>query len=114
MTASLTASAVAYSSGMRVDASARERPQRTTFHLVLIKPTHYDDDGYPITWLRSIIPSNTLAALYGLGEDCQRRQALGHDVDIVIKPIDESNCRIRPDRVIADIRRGGGKALICL
>ena len=38
------------------------------FELVLIKPTHYDDDGYPITWLRSHIPSNTLAALYGLGE----------------------------------------------
>ncbi len=26
--------------------------KRSTFHLVLIKPTHYDDDGYPITWLR--------------------------------------------------------------
>ena len=61
--------------------------KKTTFQLVLIKPTHYDDDGYPITWLRSHIPSNTLAALYGLGEDCRQRQALGPDVDIVIKPI---------------------------
>src|SRR5260221_14642537 len=51
--------------------------KRTTFHLVLIKPTHYDDDGYPITWFRSHIPSNTLAALYGLGDDCQQRQVLG-------------------------------------
>ena len=51
--------------------------KRTKFHLVLIKPTHYDDDGYPITWLRSHIPSNTLAALYGLGEDCRRRERLG-------------------------------------
>ena len=33
---------------------------KATFQLVLIKPTHYDDDGYPITWLRSHIPSNTL------------------------------------------------------
>ena len=41
--------------------------KRINFHLILIKPTHYDDDGYPITWLRSHIPSNTLAALYGLG-----------------------------------------------
>ncbi|MBL6613951.1 MAG: hypothetical protein ISP45_08080, partial [Reyranella sp.] len=48
--------------------------KRETFHLILIKPTHYDDDGYPITWLRSHIPSNTLAALYGLGEDCRRRE----------------------------------------
>ena len=37
--------------------------KRTKFHLILIKPTHYDDDGYPITWLRSHFPSNTLAAL---------------------------------------------------
>jgi len=88
--------------------------KRTPFHLVLIKPTHYDDDGYPITWFRSIIPSNTLAALYGLGEDCNRRQVLGPDVDIVIKPVDESNCRVRPDRLIAEIKRAGGKALICL
>ena len=51
------------------------------FHLVLIKPTHYDDDGYPITWLRSHIPSNTLAALYGLGEDSRSRQVLGPDVE---------------------------------
>jgi hypothetical protein len=88
--------------------------KRTVFHLVLIKPTHYDDDGYPITWFRSIIPSNTLAALYGLGEDCNRREVLGPDVDIVITPVDESNCRVRPDRIVAEIERAGGKALICL
>ena len=83
--------------------------KKTTFQLVLIKPTHYDDDGYPITWLRSHIPSNTLAALYGLGEDCRQRQALGADVDIVIKPFDETNIRVRPDKIIADFKRSGGK-----
>jgi len=87
---------------------------KTTFQLVLIKPTHYDDDGYPITWLRSHIPSNTLAALYGLGEDCRARQVLGPDIDIVIRPIDETNTRVRPDKIMADVRRAGGKALICL
>ncbi|NQW52405.1 MAG: radical SAM protein, partial [Rhodospirillales bacterium] len=88
--------------------------KRTKFHLILIKPTHYDDDGYPITWLRSHIPSNTLAALYGLGEDCQAREVLGSDVDIVIHPIDETNTRVRPDRLMAKIERSGGKGLICL
>jgi hypothetical protein len=87
---------------------------KQTFQLVLIKPTHYDDDGYPITWLRSHIPSNTLAALYGLGEDCRQRAVLGPDVDIVIRPVDETNTRVRPERLIAEIRRTGGKALICL
>src|SRR4029077_2603191 len=88
--------------------------KKTTFQLILIKPTHYDDDGYPITWLRSHIPSNTLAALYGLGEDCRQRQALGPDVDIVTRPFDETNVRVRPDRIIADIKRAGGRGLICL
>jgi hypothetical protein len=41
------------------------RPTRR-FCLLLIKPSHYDDDGYVIQWLRSTIPSNSLAALYGL------------------------------------------------
>ena len=87
---------------------------KQTFQLVLIKPTHYDDDGYPITWLRSHIPSNTLAALYGLGEDCRQRAVLGPDVDIVITPMDETNTRVRVDRIVRDFERGGGKGLICL
>jgi hypothetical protein len=89
-------------------------PSKTAFQLVLIKPTHYDDDGYPITWFRSHIPSNTLAALYGLGEDCRRREVLGPDVDIVVKPFDETNIRVRVDKIVADVRRDGGRALICM
>src|SRR5471032_3626347 len=82
--------------------------KKTKFQLILIKPTHYDDDGYPITWMRSHIPSNTLAALYGLGADCQRREVLGPDVEIVMRPIDETNTRVRPDRLMAEIKRTGG------
>ena len=51
------------------------------FHLFLIKPSHYDDDGYVIQWLRSAIPSNTLAALNGLVMDCIDRKVLGEDAD---------------------------------
>ena len=47
------------------------------FHVVLIKPAHYDDDGYPIQWVRSAIPSNTLACLNGLAMDAQHRSILG-------------------------------------
>ncbi len=42
------------------------------FHFIMIKPSHYDDDGYPIQWLRSDIPSNTLAAVNGLALDSVR------------------------------------------
>src|SRR5262249_36047581 len=43
------------------------------FQLVLIKPSHYDDDGYVIRWWRAMIPSNSLAAIYGIAADCAER-----------------------------------------
>src|SRR5437016_13772973 len=88
--------------------------QRTLFHFVMIKPTHYDDDGYPIQWFRSAIPSNTLACLNGLAEDVRRRRLLGPEVEIHIDTYDETNRRVRPQRIIRQIRRAGGRALIGL
>ncbi len=87
---------------------------KAVFSLILIKPSHYDDDGYPIQWLRSDIPSNTLAALNGLALDCRDRQVLGPDVDIRLSAHDETNTRIRPAQIIAEIRKTGGRALIGL
>ena len=84
------------------------------FHFVMIKPTHYDDDGYPIQWVRSAIPSNTLACLNGLAEDARGRQVLGPGVDIRLYTYDETNRRVRPDRIIRRLRRAGGRALIGL
>jgi radical SAM superfamily enzyme YgiQ (UPF0313 family) len=95
-------------------ASTMEAPALTTtttatkrFCLILLKPSHYDDDGYVIQWLRSTIPSNSLAALYGLALDCRQRRVLGHDVEIEIHPYDETNTRIRPDRLAAMIKEAG-------
>lgn len=88
--------------------------EANTFHLVLIKPTHYDDDGYPIQWFRSAIPSNTLACLNGLAEDAARRCVLGTGVTIVLHTYDETNRRVRPARIADEIRRAGGRALIAL
>ncbi|MEO0978256.1 MAG: radical SAM protein [Pseudomonadota bacterium] len=84
------------------------------FHFVMIKPTHYDDDGYPIQWLRSAIPSNTLASLNGLAEAAVARNALGEDVRIHLHTYDETNKRVRPEKIARDIRRKGGKAMIAL
>ncbi len=84
------------------------------FHLVLIKPTHYDDDGYPIFWVKAAIPSNTLACLNGLAEDAERRRVLGSEVEIRLQTFDETNQRVRPARIISAIRRAGGQALIGL
>ncbi len=86
----------------------------TSLTVIMIKPSRYDIDGYPITWVRSIIPSNTLAALYGLGRDSARRNVLGDNVSIHLKTYDETNRRIRPQKIINDIKATGGKGLICL
>ena len=82
-------------------------PARRRFALVLVKPSHYDDDGYVIQWFRSAIPSNSLAALYGLARDCAERRILGDDVDLEIHTFDETNTRIRPDRLARLIERAG-------
>src|SRR3569832_2019738 len=77
------------------------------FCLVLVKPSHYDDDGYVIQWLRSPIPSNSLASLYGLAKDCAERRIFGDDVSIDIHAFDETNTRIRPDRIATMIEEAG-------
>jgi radical SAM superfamily enzyme YgiQ (UPF0313 family) len=86
--------------------TARVRQARR-FCLVLVKPSHYDDDGYVIQWFRSAIPSNSLAALYGLARDCAAKHVLGEDVDLEIHALDETNTRIRPDRLARLIEKAG-------
>jgi len=78
-----------------------------TFRLVLVKPSHYDDDGYVIQWFRSAIPSNSLAALYGLARDCAERRILGPETTLEIHPIDETNTRVRPEKLAEMIERAG-------
>jgi radical SAM superfamily enzyme YgiQ (UPF0313 family) len=80
---------------------------RRRFCLVLVKPSHYDENGYVIQWMRSPVPSNSLAALYGLAKDCAERRVLGDDVDIEIHAFDEINTRIRPERLAAMIEAAG-------
>src|SRR5436190_583241 len=90
---------------MQVPATSARATKR--FCLILVKPSHYDDDGYVIQWFRSTIPSNSLAAVYGLARDCQQRRALGPDVEIEIHPFDETNTRIRPKRLAQMIEKTG-------
>ena len=79
-------------------------PAKRRFCLFLVKPTHYCDDGYPIRWFRSAIPSNSLACISGIAEDCAERHALGEDVEIEIHTIDEANTRVRPQRIAALVK----------
>jgi tRNA A37 methylthiotransferase MiaB len=84
------------------------------FDFIMIKPSHYDDDGYPIVWWRTLIPSNSLAAVNGIAEDCAERQVLGPDVSLNLITIDETNTHIVPAQIARDLKRRGSKALIGL
>ncbi len=88
--------------------------QAGQFDFIMIKPSHYDDDGYPIVWWRTLIPSNSLAAVNGIARDCAERGVLGPDVKVNLVTIDETNTHVVPRRIAREIRRRGSRALIGL
>ena len=90
----------------------RTAPTGRRFQLALIKPSHYDDEGYVIQWIRSVIPSNTLAVLYSLFQDSAARQALGSDVAIDISVVDEITTRVRPNQIVKRFRRHDNFGLV--
>lgn len=61
-----------------------------------------------------MIPSNSLAALYGIAADCAERQVLGSDVTIDVVAIDETNSHVDIPRLLAQLRAGGGFGLVGL
>jgi hypothetical protein len=93
--------------------SESARPKRR-FQLVLIKPSHYDDDGYVIQWVRAFVPSNTLAVLYSLGRDSAQRGVLGPDTAVDITVIDEIHTRVKVGQLLARFRRHRGFGLVAL
>ena len=84
------------------------------FQLVLLKPSHYDDEGYVIRWWRALIPSNSLAAIYGLALDFAERRVLGPHVAIDIEVIDETNTRVNIPKLIRRFRRHQNFGLLAL
>jgi hypothetical protein len=84
------------------------------FLCLMIKPSHYDDDGYVIRWWRTIIPSNSLAALYGIAADCAERRIFGPDVGIDIEALDETNTRIDIAAIVRRFRANGNFGLVAL
>ena len=83
------------------------------FQIYLIKPTRYHDDGYPLTWWRSIIPSNSLACMAGIVEDALERGVLG-EVEADVFTIDEIHSRVEPGKIARAIAKAGGRGFIGL
>jgi radical SAM superfamily enzyme YgiQ (UPF0313 family) len=78
-----------------------------SFHIVLVKPSHYDTDGYVIQWRRSMIPSTSLTSLHGLLADCAAAKVLGPDVDISLEIYDETNVVVDVKGAIKRIQEAG-------
>lgn len=94
---------------------ARAPARSGKFFVELIKPSHYDDDGFVIQWHKGWLPSsNSLACLYGLTMDAAERDVLGENTEIVINAHDETNTVVPIEKIIRRIEKGGGKALVCM
>ena len=92
----------------------RKKTEKSTFFVELIKPSHYDDDGYVVQWWKSWVPSNSLSVLYGLTLDVSKRCLLGEDVGIAVSAYDEYNTRIPIKQIIRRFKKNGNSGLICL
>lgn len=61
-----------------------------------------------------MIPSNSLAALYGIAAECAERKVLGPEIAIDITVIDETNTRIDFAGLLAQFRRHGNFGMVAL
>jgi hypothetical protein len=84
------------------------------FQLVLIKPSHYDDEGDLVQRIRSSIPASSLACLYALALDAAERRVLGPNVTIDITAVDETNTRVRTKEIIAQLAGHDGFGMVGL
>jgi radical SAM superfamily enzyme YgiQ (UPF0313 family) len=90
----------------------RTRTNSPRFQFILIKPSHYDKDGYVVQWIRSTMPSNSLAAVFALAQGAADRQVLGPDLPIDVTAIDETNKRVKTKETIRRIEENGGLGLV--
>jgi len=94
--------------------SALVAGSKRRFQLVLIKPSHYGEDGYVIRWWRAAIPSNSLASIYGIAQESRARGVLGPDVEIDMEAIDEFSTWIDIPKLVARFSRYDNFGLVML
>ena len=83
------------------------------FHIVLIKPSKYDDDGYLIRFWKGVLPSNTLNVLHGLTENVRERRVFG-TLPIEVTTFDETAEKVPISKIIRWSRQPGTNLLVCL
>lgn len=85
----------------------------TTLRLYLIRPSRYDDEGFPVRHWRGVIPSNTLATLNGLSLHAAQAGQLG-DVKLETVLVDECVQRVPFARIRREARRDGTRVVAAL
>jgi radical SAM superfamily enzyme YgiQ (UPF0313 family) len=81
-------------------AKSIRHPERRQLTVVLVKPSKYDDEGYVIRHFRGVLPSNTLACLYGLTEALKKNKYFGNDCSVNVKIFDDTVQKIPVKRII--------------
>ncbi len=88
--------------------------EKEKFFVELIKPSHYDNDGYVIQWWRSFSISNSLSCLNSLTLDSARRKILGENVDIIVNLHDEYSTVLSIPAITRKIKQNKNRGLIGL
>ena len=88
--------------------------RRENFLVELIKPSHYDDDGYIIQWWRGFVPSNSLSSVYGLVQDARARRVIGTGVNLEVEAYDETNQKVPVRSIIRRFARNSNSGVVLL
>src|ERR1700740_3494861 len=86
-------------SATEVKVRTETHPPIEKFHIVLIKPSKYDDEGYVIRFWKGVLPSNTLNVLHGLTDDIKTRRVFG-TVPIDVTTFDETAEKVPAAKII--------------
>ncbi len=84
------------------------------FSIYLIRASKYDDDGFVLRHWKGILPSNTLACMYGLTNDVKERGVLGKDLEWKIEIIDESVQKVEVKKIVRESKKRETKVIVCL
>lgn len=75
------------------------------FKMVYIQPSRYDDDGYLYQYRLGLLPSNTMAILYGYTQRLFNSGVFGPDLEVTVEAYDEVVQRVPLSRIIRESRR---------
>jgi len=80
--------------------------------VIYIRPSTYDDEGYPYRYWRGVLPSNTVSCLRGLTESVAASGALGEDVEVTVESYDETVEQLPMRRILRQSRRRDTQTLV--